>query len=70
MDPYCLQSLSIPFQGCRLVPEKHVRKQSATDGTLRDLNIGVSPGFGGLMKRAKSTTLFLSWHITLHKTIR
>ena len=40
------------------------RKQSATDD--RDLNIGVSPGFGGetrvkrgLMKRTKSTTLNL-----------
>ena len=27
-------------QGCRFVPEKHVRKQSATDGTKLDLDIG------------------------------
>ena len=33
---------------CRFVPKTHVRKQSATDG--RDLNIGVSPGFGGLIQ--------------------
>ena len=35
----------------------HFRKLSATDGVSTDLNIGDSPGFGGLMKRAKSTTL-------------
>ena len=34
-------------QGCRFVPEKRFRKQSATDGTVcRDLNIGEFPGFG------------------------
>ena len=37
------------------VPKK--RKVVATNGTEPDLNIGESPGFGGLMKRAKSTTL-------------
>ena len=29
---------------------KHLRKRSATDGTELDLNIGVSPGFGGLIQ--------------------
>ena len=28
----------------------HFRKQAATDGTVWDLNIGVSPGFGGLIQ--------------------
>ena len=34
----------------------HFRKLSATDGTKKDQNIGEFPGFGGFMKRAKSTT--------------
>ncbi len=39
----------VASQGCRFVPENHVRKQSATDGvSTPDLNIGDSPGFGGL----------------------
>ena len=29
-----------PNRGCRFIPEKHVRKQSATDGFSGDLNIG------------------------------
>ena len=37
------------MQGCRFVPEKYFRKLSPTDGTKLDLNIGVSPGFGGLI---------------------
>ena len=41
-----------------VVPEKHLRKKNATDGVSMDLNIGVSPGFGGLMKRAKSTMIY------------
>ena len=41
------------FQGCRFVPEKHVRKQSATDEFLGDLNIGNSPGFGGFDERGQ-----------------
>ena len=45
--PYELQPLLpwthlqlIENQGCRFVPDKHVPKHSATDGTKRDLNIG------------------------------
>ena len=30
----------VMFQGCRFVPQKHVRKQVATDDTKPDLNIG------------------------------
>ena len=37
---------SIQHRGCRFVPEKPFRKQSATDfGTKKDLNMGVSPRF-------------------------
>ena len=45
------------LHGCRFVPQKiSLETSKATDGVSSwDLNIGDSPGFGGLMKRAKST---------------
>ena len=36
------------FSNLQICPLYKFRKQSATDGTKPDLNIGVSPGFGGL----------------------
>ena len=46
---------AIQVQGCRCVPEKHVRKQAKPQMVPMWIYcIGVSPGFGGLMKRAKS----------------
>ena len=48
-----------------LSPNNILRKQSATDGTKLDLNIGGSPGFGGLIQGEQiynpvgSTPLFL-----------
>ena len=44
----------VKTRGCRFVPV-HVRKQSATDGTNRDLNIGEFPTVWRLHLRAKST---------------
>ena len=41
---------NIEPQGCRKLSPIHFRKQSATDGTKKNLNIGVSPGFGGLIQ--------------------
>ncbi len=47
----------IAFSRLQICSPTHLRKHSATDGTKLDLNIGGFPGFGGLIKRAKSTTL-------------
>ena len=57
------------LQICPLYLFDPFRKQAATDGTKLDLNIGDSPGFGGLMKRAKSTTLsFLGQQTPTNRT--
>jgi len=43
----------------------HFRKQAATDSTKPDLNIGVSPGFGGLIQgqiyNPVSPTIMVEW---------
>ena len=42
--------MQIEPQGCRKLSPIHFRKQVATDGTKKDLDIGDSPGFGGLIQ--------------------
>ena len=55
--------VNVSRQRLLLVAEKCPRKTCSKTsnppqmGTKQDLNIGDSPGFGGLMNRAKSTTL-------------
>jgi len=47
----------IQTQGCRFVPYTFLETNKATDGTKKDLNIGVSPGALAAWFRAKSTPL-------------
>ena len=56
-----LRRISMRIQGCRFVPEKHFGKQSRHKWCFKpDLNYWCfTRGPGGLMKRAKSTTLGL-----------
>ena len=48
------QKCCVEDQGCRFVPIRHFRKQSATDGTDMDVNIGFQ-GLAAYGFRAKST---------------
>ena len=52
-----LKCLVISRESFTWIIPKTKETNKATDGTHWALKIGVSPGFGGLMKRAKSTTL-------------
>ena len=51
---------SLINQVADLSPKYIFGNKKATDGTKLDLNIGDSPGFGGLLKRAKSTTVSMA----------
>ena len=49
--------MSYTYKVAGSCPEKHFQRQPPPQMVNMDLNIGVSPRFGGFIKRSKSTTL-------------